>query len=158
MSERIQRYFYIFFCAAVLVFGWGLIEFNKAGYYKPVLPVKAARNAFDFNRKELFFPLERYQILLSGDLFFGKPAPTPPPAVPVKPKIPFVSQLIVLGITKGTNASDGYAVVGAKSGGGQQTWIAKVGMTIEGEQIVQIKDGYLVVRNKTGTGKVSLRN
>lgn len=157
MSEKIEQYFYIFLITAIVVLGWGLVEFNKAGFYKPALPAKAAPNSFDFSRKEKVYPLERYQVLLSGDLFFGKPEPTPAPVVPVKPKIPFVSHLIVLGITKGTNASDGYAVVGTKATGGQQTWIAKVGMTIEGEKIVQIKDGYIMVSNKTGTGKVLIQ-
>lgn len=153
MTERIERCFFPFLMVAIAVLGWGLLKLSQARLYQPAEPVKAARNSFNFSRKEPVFPLERYQALLSGDLFFG---PVPPEVTPPPPV--FTSELIVMGITKETNAKNGYAVIGLKSTGDSRTWIATTGMEIAGEKILQIKEDYLIVRNKTGTGKVLLRN
>lgn len=156
MNERLNQYFYLFLTAAVFCLAWGLLELNKAAFYQPKLPVSASVNHYSFGRKETVFPLERYQSLLSGDLFFGKlpPAPEPPPP----PKVEFITELVVIGVTKGNNAKDGYAVIGFKSTGDRETSIVRVGQIIGGERIVGIYDGYIMVRNQTGVGKVPLRD
>jgi hypothetical protein len=156
MSERINQYFYIFLVVAFGFLVWGLLELNKAALYQPKYPERIPPNRYSLERKEAVFPLTRYQTLLSGELFFGKLPPPPPP--PAQPHVEFKTQLIVIGVTKGSNAQDGYAVVGLRSSGDRETWIVNAGSVIGGERVLSIGDGYLQVRNQTGTGKVRLRN
>jgi hypothetical protein len=156
MTERINQFFYIFLTVAIAFFSWGLLELNKAALYQPKLPARTPLNHYLFDRKEIVFPQARYQALLSGELFFGKLPPPPP--LPPQPKVEFKSQLIVIGVTKGNNAKDGYAVVGLKSSGDQETWIVNVGSVVGGERVLSIQDGFIQVRNQTGVGKVMLRN
>jgi hypothetical protein len=152
-TERINQCFYLFLAIAIGFFFWGMLELNKAALYKPELPINTAANHYSFDRRETVFPLSRYQHLLSGDLFFGKLPPPPPP-----PQVEFRTQLIVIGVTKGANTQDGYAVVGVKSSGDKETWIVNAGQMIGGERILSIHDGYIMVKNRTGVGKVRLRD
>jgi hypothetical protein len=153
MKERLKLIFYLFLTIAIAFLSWGLLELNKAALYQPQLPERAALKQYSFDRKELVFPLTRYENLLSGALFFGElPAPPPPP------EVEFKSQLIVIGVTKGANTQDGYAVVGLQKTGDRETWIVNAGSVLAGERILSIHDGYIQVRNQTGTGKVKLRN
>jgi hypothetical protein len=153
MNERINQLFYLFLTIAIGFLAWGLLELNKAGFYRPKLPISTAVNHYSFDRQELVFPLSRYQSLLSGDLFFGELPPPPPP-----PQVEFKTQLIVIGVTQGANTQDGYAVVGLKKTGDRETWIVNPGQIVGGEQIVSIHNGYIMVKNQTGVGKVPLRD
>jgi hypothetical protein len=153
MNERLNQYFYIFLAVAIAFLSWGLLKLNKAAFYQPKLPASTAPGRYSFDRQETVFPLSRYQNLLSGELFFGKLPPPPP-----QPVVKFQSQLMVIGVTKGTNAQGGYAVVGLKSSGDQETWIVNAGQMVGGERVVSIHDGYIMVKNRTGVGKVPLRN
>jgi hypothetical protein len=153
MDERINRGFYVALLVAIVFFGWGFLEWNKAYHYRPQAPPKTLPNRYTFTRRERLFPIERYQTLLNGDLFFGKlVVPSSQSAVR------FQTQLIVIGITKGHNTTDAYAVVGLHSFGDRQTWIVKAGSLVDGERILKIGNGYLEVENETGVGRISLRD
>ncbi|MGD8399360.1 MAG: hypothetical protein PVH64_00260 [Bacillota bacterium] len=156
MKERIKQFFYLFLAIAIAFLAWGLLKLNQAALYRPQLPEQAALKQYSFDRKEQVFPLTRYENLLSGALFFGELPPPPPPPPP--PKVEFKSQLIVIGVTKGASTQDGYAVVGLQKTGEEETWIVNAGSVIAGERILSIHNGYILVRNQTGTGKVRLRD
>jgi hypothetical protein len=155
MDERINRGFYVVLFGAMVFFSWGFLELSKALHYQPQAPSKAPLNRYTFTRRERLFPIERYQSLLNGDLFFGKLVVPPPPS---QPAVRFETQLTVIGITKGHNTTDGYAVVGLQSSGDRQTWIVTAGSVVGGERILKVGNGYIEVENKTGVGRMPLRD
>jgi len=138
------------FTIGAIIFGWGVYNLIGALRYQPSAPEPAQMNKFNFRKKTPALKLSRYQQLLAGGLFFERPqAPPTPQALLME----FHSELVVYGIVKGKESR---AIVGLGDDP-TKTWIVRPGSAVNGESIVTIGANYLEVRNKTGTGKVWLR-
>ncbi len=132
------------YSAAILFFFAGAFLYYEALRYTPKTPEPAPPNHYNYQKKESMYPMDRYALLSRGELFFGKTA------IPEQERPAFHSNLKILGIIEGQNSR---AVVGLKNDP-ERTWIVKPGSVIEGEKIVKIGKGFILVRNESGEGKV----
>lgn len=145
MATKIQikeKYILIGLLVALLVLIWGLTTWISACHYIPNPPKAAPKNKFTSLKPGLTYPLNKYQSLLTGKLFFGTASTTM--------KAAFRSRLVLWGL-----AHRSEAIVGTDPLSNQITWMVKVGDTVEGEKIVAIGNDYIVVRNQTGEGRVT---
>lgn len=141
-----KYWFPVLYGIAIVFFGVGFAIWLVAHYYQPVTPTPDPVLKINLGNSPQVYPLEHYQSLLSGRLFFGG-SDLPFDGV----ELQFHSRLILKGVIK-----DGQAVVGLDPNSNHDTRLVEVGDVIEGETIVTIGDVYIVVKNQTGQGKITI--
>ncbi len=157
---RSNKFLLIIALVALLILGYGGSNWLAALAYQPAilqdLPLRAYKYPVPPNKTLL---LKDYQRLLTGKAFFPRAQLAPEETLPAAaltiapPKALFITKLVLWGITKG---KFNRAIVGISDDSKGQTWIVKVGDKVNQEEIIKIGSDYIVVRNKTGEGKVVL--
>lgn len=141
-----KYWFPILYTISILFFSVGMTIWLFARLYQPVEPTPVSVGSIKVDPIPPVYPLERYQSLMSGRLFFGGSEPLT--NIPI---VQFRSRLILWGVIKG-----GQAVVGLDPNSHQDTRLITVGDVVEGETITGIGDGYITVKNQTGQGRIKI--
>lgn len=141
-----KYWFPISYSVSIVFFIVGFTIWLFAYLYKPVDPIEIPSSPVKISPVPSTYPLSRYQSLMSGRLFFGGVDPST--EIPV---VQFRSRLLLWGVIK-----NGHAVVGLDPNDHTNNRVVTVGDTVEGETITAIGDGYIMVKNQTGQGKVKL--
>jgi hypothetical protein len=142
-----KYWFPILYGVSILFFIAGMMVWLFARWYQPAEPTVGPVGIIKIAPVPSVHPVERYQSLMSGRLFFGGSDPGLDPI----PVVQFHSRLILWGVIK-----DGQAVVGLDPNSHQDTRLVGVGDVVEGETITGIGDGYIVVKNQTGQGRIRI--
>jgi len=141
-----KYWFPILYVMAIAFFCVGCAIWLLAHVFQPDNPIPDPVRKINLGSGPEVYPLEHYQSLLSGRLFFGGSD------LPFEgSEVQFHSRLILKGVIK-----DGQAVVGLDLNSNNDTRLVEVGDVIEGETIVTIGDVYIVVKNQTGQGKITI--
>lgn len=138
--------FPILYGVSIIFFIVGSTIWLLARLYQPVEPASVPVGTIKMDPIPSVYSLERYQSLMSGRLFFGGVDP-----VMEIPIVQFRSRLNLWGVIK-----DGHAVVGLDPNSHNNDQLVKVGDVVEGETITAIGDGYIMVKNQTGQGKIKM--
>lgn len=143
-----QKYLFpILYGVSILFFIAGLTIWLFARLYQPVEPIPISAGPIKIAPIPSAYSVERYRSLMSGRLFFGGVDPVDT-EIPV---VQFRSRLLLWGVIK-----DGHAVVGLDPNSHSNDQMVKVGDMVEGETITAIGDGYIMVKNQTGQGKIKM--
>mgnify|MGYP005848891069 CR=1 FL=1 len=138
--------FPILYGVSALFFVVGFTIWLFAYLYKPLDPVVKPVGKINIPPVPSSYSLNRYQSLMSGRLFFG--GVDPATEIPI---VTFRSRLLLWGVIQ-----NGHAVVGLDPNNHGNDRVVTVGDTVEGETITAIGDGYIMVKNQTGQGRVKM--
>ncbi len=148
--NRSEQQLLIGFGVGLLVFGWGLTSWFQARNYQPLAPQQSPVRQFSYQKSEPSPNFAQYQALASGKMFFGSSSAN---ASNLPPSI-FQSKLVVWGIINGKPST---AVIGVDPDSNADTWIIKPGDTMLDERVVAIGANFVLVRNRTGEGRVYIK-
>ncbi len=148
--NRSEQQLLIGFGVGLLVFGWGLTSWFQARNYQPLAPVQSPVRQFSYQKPEPSPKFAQYQALTSGKMYFGSSSVT----ASNLPPIIFQSKLVVWGIISGKPSN---AVIGVDPESNADTWIIKPGDMMLDERVVGIGANFVLVRNRTGEGRVYLK-
>jgi hypothetical protein len=141
-----KYWFPILYGVSIIFFIVGFTIWLMAHLYQPVEPIPNPVGKIKVDPIPSSYSLDRYQSLMSGRLFFG--GVDPGMDIPI---VQFRSRLILWGVING-----GHAVVGLDPNSHNNDRVVAVGDTVEGETIIAIGDGFIMVKNQTGQGKIRM--
>jgi hypothetical protein len=126
---------------------WGMLIWLNGRFYTPPEPVLLPARHVLSVKAEPIAPFGRYATLAGGGMFFGNTEK----GNGAPPVVPFHTNLVLLGIVKGSPST---AVLATCAGAKSDTQIVKVGDRAWEERVTAIGETYVTIRNHTGEGRI----